>query len=221
MFSGRKIIFQGETVNWECACAAWPEAHGLVAAGHQSEEPQVEHILPDPEKDSSAHNAAWPDLHRFARLVCLYNRRDLTYPEDVIDAFAGVVSTLSHSFTGGFLTGLPAMFLDSALLWQPHRPLTRRLKRGNGEACLPSWSWVGWHGTLNSESWRSGYDYIRKNPDEYYEQDMSVWQPASWHTNSTVSWFYLDDAGRKHPIDVCGHQHRGVWPNSTQALPEG
>jgi hypothetical protein len=221
MFSGRKIIFQGDTVNWECACAAWHEANCLVVAGDQPQEQQNGERQADPRSNHVSKNAPWPDLHRYVRLVSLYNRRNLTYPEDLIDAFAGVIATFNHNFAGGFISGLPRMFFDSALLWQPHRLLSRRVPRGKQEACLPSWSWVGWHGTLNSESWRSGYDYLRKNADEYYERDMSVWQPASWHTTSTVRWFYLDEARDKHAIDACGHDFRNRWPDSTQPLPQG
>ena len=218
MFSGRKIIFQDETVNWECSCAAWHEAQvqDAVEACHQEQQ----------EKQAIAgrlplNDTRWPDLRRFARLISLYNRRHLTYPEDIIDAFAGVISSLNETFAGGFVSGLPQMFFDSALLWQPHRPMQRRLKRGAREACLPSWSWVGWYGTLNSESWRSGYDYLRKNADEYQEGDSSVWQPASWHTTSTVNWSYVDDSGKLHGIDNSGHRYRGERFDSTQILPEG
>lgn len=113
------------------------------------------------------------------------------------------------------------MFFDSALLWQPHRPMYRRLKKGEQEACLPSWSWVGWHGTLDSESWRSGYDYLRKNAHEYLEADASVWHPTSWHTKSTVNWFYIDDAQNRQSVDACGHQYRDKCSDITQDLPEG
>ncbi len=215
MFSGRKIIFQDETVNWECSCAAWHEAQAQdTVEGCHQEQRVTTARLPLP-------NSGWPDLHRFARLISLYNRRLLTYPEDCIDAFGGVITSLNRTFVGGFVSGLPQMFFDSALLWQPHRPLQRRLQRGPQDACLPSWSWVGWHGTLNSESWRSGYDYLRKNADEYHENDPSVWQPVSWHTTSTVSWSYVDGSGKTHVIDNCGHRYRGVRFEGPQMLPEG
>jgi hypothetical protein len=171
MFSRRKIIFQNETVNWECLCAAWHEAEGSVDNHH--------HQMPDNQLIPTSLGfdmTLWPDFYRFARLVSLYNRRHFSYPEDVMDAFAGVISMLSGSFTGGFITGLPQTLLDSALLWQPYTPINHRTRKGEQDACLTSWSWVGWHGDISSPSWRSGYDYIRKNPDEYYEKDSSIWQ---------------------------------------------
>ncbi|KAK0643138.1 hypothetical protein B0T16DRAFT_512312 [Cercophora newfieldiana] len=111
----------------------------------------------------------WPNLYRFAWLVSLYNRRYLTYPEDALDAFAGVLSTIEHTFDGGFITGLPQAFFDSALLWQPwRRGATRRVaKTHHTGPCLPSWSWVGWQGAIDPTSWRSAYAYMRQNPEEY------------------------------------------------------
>lgn len=89
---------------------------------------------------------------------------------------------------GGFVSGLPQMLFHAALLWQPYRLLTRRQSPNSDQAVLPSWSWVGWHGTLHSESWRSGYSYVRRNPDEYIEEDPKIWQRCSWRTISTVKW---------------------------------
>ncbi len=220
MFSGRKIVFQGETVNWECGCSAWHEAQRPVCDDLQVQ--QEKEAIPASFL-SSFENTAWPDFHRFARLVSLYNERRFTYPEDVLDAFAGIISVLNRTFVGGFISGLPQILFDSALLWQPHRPMHRRSKKGTGPACLPSWSWVGWQGTINSESWRSGYDYLRKHADEYQEENTSVWQPCSWHTTSTVGWFYVGDTGDRHPVLVTGHEYRDQCSSSSTVLvlPEG
>jgi len=92
-------------------------------------------------------------LYRYARLVALFNDRDLRYQEDVLDAFAGLLSEASKSFIGGFISGLPQMFFDEALLWQPHLPMSRRVSSSTEKcAILPSWSWVGWQGNFESES---------------------------------------------------------------------
>jgi hypothetical protein len=193
LFSRRKIIFQDDTVNWECHCTAWHEAQ--VDLGLLAREPCRK--LPT-SKTNRFGVTAWPDLHRYARLVSIYNERYFTFAEDVLDAFAGVLSALSHSFSGGFISGLPQMFFDAALLWQPYYPVIRRESSisGSSRAVLPSWSWVGWHGNLHSESWRSGYGYMRRNPDEYLESDPDIWEPCSWRTISTVQW--------SHSVELIG-----------------
>jgi hypothetical protein len=172
------------------------------------------------------NEAPWPDFYRYSRLVSLYNRRQLSYPEDAIDAFAGVISTLGLTFEGGFISGLPQMFFDCALLWQPYEPVLRRraIKRPQEKVCLPSWSWVGWRGDIDCLTWRSGYDYMRKNPDEYDETDRSIWNKASWCTTSTVKWHRIDESGGKQAIKVSGHLHRenSVHPDcADSALPAG
>ncbi|OAL42788.1 HET-domain-containing protein [Pyrenochaeta sp. DS3sAY3a] len=109
LFSKRRVVFQGDTVNWECLYDAWHE----------------------------------PDMLRFSRLVAMYIKRDLTFPEDILDAFAGILSHLSKNFQGGFISGLPQMCFDAALLWQPWKRHLRRRKSvrcTDTEAVMPSWS---------------------------------------------------------------------------------
>lgn len=213
IFSRRRIIFHNGTVNWECVCSAWAEVESTRVTATATALPvDAAPQQGDPPSKNTADWPPWPDLRRFARLVSLYNRRILTYPEDALDAFAGVISRISPSFDGGFITGLPQAFFDSALLWQPYRPMSRRIAKrlDPNQACLPSWSWVGWHGSIHSESWRSGYGYMRKNPDEYLDHDPTVWQKTSWQTYSTVNWFLVDDSetpSHRKPVHVSGHRY--------------
>jgi hypothetical protein len=58
----------------------------------------------------------WPDMLRYTRLTSLFNERDLTFPEDFLNAFAGCLHHLSRVFPGGFVSGLPAMCFDASLL---------------------------------------------------------------------------------------------------------
>lgn len=183
LFSLRKLIFQNDTVNWDCHCAAWHEMQADL--GIMARQP-----CSMPLSSTGFNTTAWPDFHRFSRLVSIYNKRDLTFEEDVLDAFAGALNVFGRSFEGGFVSGLPQMFFDAALIWQPHRRLARRQSSKSDQAVLPSWSWIGWHGTLHSESWRSGYSYIRRNPDEYVEEDPEIWQRCSWRTISTIKWLH-------------------------------
>ncbi|KAK8076059.1 HET-domain-containing protein [Apiospora phragmitis] len=90
-----------------------------------------------------------PDLKLYTELVCRYSDRNLTYDQDTLPAFYGVVETLAQSgFLGGFICGLPALLLDSALPWQPATKARQRSVRESAarlapKAPLPSWSWVG------------------------------------------------------------------------------
>ena len=85
------------------------------------------------------------NFETYAEAVEEYSSRDISFHEDTVKAFAGILSVLRTSFRGDFLFGLPDTELDQALLWQPKRALSRR-KDGNGNELFPSWSWAGWEG---------------------------------------------------------------------------
>ncbi|KAF1809708.1 hypothetical protein P152DRAFT_461087 [Eremomyces bilateralis CBS 781.70] len=81
----------------------------------------------------------FPSLYGYFRLAAGYNSRGFSYPEDAVFAFAGITTALTRIFPGGFISGLPQMFFDVALLWQPERAATRRIKRNTStNAYLPS-----------------------------------------------------------------------------------
>jgi hypothetical protein len=97
------------------------------------------------------------------------------------------------------------MFFDAFLLWQPYTPVYRRTVTGPATdkmpVCLPSWSWIGWQGDIDSKSLRSAYGYIKKQPDEFFEESIGDWEPSSWSTISTVKWSYMLSLNAK-PIDI-------------------
>lgn len=163
IFSPRKIMFQYQMAIWECPCGVWHEAT------HMSEIVLEDILLArfkaldikPPEFVSCTPfevrpNLEWPDLQQYMNLVRNYNDRHLTYPEDIIAGFSGVLSILSGVFEGGFIWGLPKMFFDIALLWRPGSPLERRVPSKNSRVHLPSWSWAGWRGDIDKRSWAPG-----------------------------------------------------------------
>lgn len=207
LFSKRRVVFQGDTVNWECLHSAWHELQDL-----SYEKPAIPYLeVPL----TGLKTPPWPDMLRFARLVSIYSIRELTFPEDALDAFAGTLTHLSRTFQGAFISGLPQMCFDAALLWQPWKGrMTRRqsVRCPAAEAILPSWSWVGWSGSaLNSESWRSAAFY------QYEELHDAEWQQCSWRTISTVAWRYSEwRTSAQMSVDVTFHP-----AEIGDALPEG
>lgn len=196
LLSGRRIIFHNDTVNWECLCSAWNEIHVL---GDRSEPktggPRIDTL---PAMSSLPfENTPWPNMFRYARLVSQYNRRNLTYPEDALHAFAGILTHLSRSFPGGFISGLPTLFFDAALLWQPWAQMTRRIPAKESSSQLPSWSWAGWSGNLNSESWRSAANYMVEADDE-----VNIDQQCSWKTFNTVQWSHVTSLATETPRQI-------------------
>jgi hypothetical protein len=74
-------------------------------------------------------------------LASRFSTRSLTFPEDRLGAFSGILGALCLQFRSGFHFGLPEDFLDLALLWSTSKDATRI-------QYLPSWSWVGWTGKM-------------------------------------------------------------------------
>jgi hypothetical protein len=124
-------------------------------------------------------------------MVNRFNQRQLTYEEDSLFAFSGLASAMSLSFGGGFLCGLPEIFLDVALLWQPDGELKRR--RNTARAAVfsyapsltpPSWSWAGWAGAIDVLSWQSGNDFVKRGPSGAQTSRETI-PITTWHSEES------------------------------------
>lgn len=125
LFSRRRVVFQNYTVNWECLECACHKAQDMGKLNPIKRKVFIQHN--EQEAPMGFRFSSWPDMARYARMVPLFNQRQLTYPEDVLKAFAGVLSLLCRKFVGSFISGLPEMCFDAALLWQPWTALSRRV----------------------------------------------------------------------------------------------
>ena len=111
------------------------------------------------------------------------------------------------------------MCFDAALAWQPWHYMERRksIKRSISDAVLPSWSWVGWAGDLNSESWRSAANYLLEPDDEEHPG-----QQCSWKTISTVKWNYSISRTSPHKeIYIHAQFLHPVFNPTSEPLPHG
>ncbi|KAH8650015.1 heterokaryon incompatibility protein-domain-containing protein [Xylariales sp. PMI_506] len=155
LFSPRRLIFGDTRVRWECNESCWQEDIDHISGPAAAPFPLGPDNIKGIRKELSM---IWPDTVAYAKLVRFYNKREFTYAEDVLSAFAGITSLLASIFDGGFLYGLPEMFFDVALLWLPYSEVVRRVARNVNSPCLqgsqlPSWSWMGWHGEIEPWSW--------------------------------------------------------------------
>ena len=191
LFSQRCILFHDDSVGWECELTSWHEAQDLS----DLLPPRSPRIVNEPVGLHKMVLSPWPDMFRYARLVSLYNRRALSYPEDIVDAFRGALSLLSRSYHGVLISGLPEMFFNSTLLWQPWYPMVRRKAKGRSkeDTVLPSWSWMGWCGDFCSDSWAIAYSYMRPT----HARGISGGNISSWRIVSTVDWYYSEQFGGK------------------------
>ncbi|KAI1846946.1 hypothetical protein JX266_006821 [Neoarthrinium moseri] len=181
LFSRRRLIFVGQSVRWECStscyCEEYTEANILP----------TEESCSQYESDNTPIRRAFrhlppkfPTMIGYDTLVSGYNGRQLTYSEDAVAAFSGVINALEPYYHGGFLWGLPVMFLDISLLWrarlhQNSEPGTSRFHRrsdprlpGSRFLHAPTWSWAGWQGQVESASTWRNEDWVMFSFDEWF-----------------------------------------------------
>jgi hypothetical protein len=130
----------------------------------------------------------WLDLIQYSQLAENYSQRQLRHPEDIFNAFSGITSTLSRTFTGGFICCLLEMFFTRALLWQTSGTARRRLLREDNEVLthLPSWSWAGWQGPVESSRVVCGGHAV-EYPGEPKCWNCSVTPLCTWYCGK---WLY-------------------------------
>ncbi|KAH8900677.1 HET-domain-containing protein [Thozetella sp. PMI_491] len=208
VFSRRTLYFTEHGAFWECHCHSWSE---------RTSEQQLAF-------ENTRCNDKFADIFRDSYFP----------PGQIFISFAGITTSLGRTFQGGFLYGLPEMFLDVALLWRPFGPCRRRTvdkdaQRAWNQAspAFPSWSWIGWQTNIDPRSWKCGYDYIKSKsivswPGSKYKTVMSA--QSSWQLKPTVKWYVADAVDSPvRPVidDYKRHQRSGDLPKgwSRYALP--
>jgi hypothetical protein len=209
IMSRRALVFAKNTVTWRCQHNIWREDLTGDPEGVERPRPHMgsfDLFVPYP----------WPNLFQWMFVIQKYNRRNLSFESDRLAAVAGIESALSASFVGGFYYGLPRLFFDIALLWQPNSPMKRRFGDSeNIQGYLPSWSWMGWHGALRTISAFVGFDYLRTNPQDEDSQQTSC------ITTPLVEWRVTNLTGKQERISNSYHTWRDMAALPIEKLPEG
>jgi hypothetical protein len=104
--------------------------------------------------DGEEHSANGHPITNYDELVQMYTRRDLSYPEDILDAFSGIAIQQTTIYKpgaprGNFVHGIPEDFFHIALFWEPQDVLQRRRGSSVKGQYFPSWSWIGWIGPVH------------------------------------------------------------------------
>jgi hypothetical protein len=130
----------------------------------------------------------WPDFRLYTDLVKDYNSRNLRNDADALSAFTGLLVAINRQFLSGFLQGLPELYFDNALLWQPANVLRRRLGSDEGPE-FASWSWLGWQGDLDFSLCNHGIEDPRVEEEFHYpnEGQGRVFPITAWY-KSTSEW---------------------------------
>lgn len=134
----------------------------------------------------------------YVNLVEDYTPRKLSFSADILNAFTGCMSELEFTFRGTFLYGLPDTELDSAILWQPHGMIRRRIDPKTNVPLFPSWSWAGWEGPV-------GY---------YSKNNARIASRVKWLDASSESHLFTTDDYRA-PMENVDAEHWDIGINST------
>ena len=210
LFSQRKLLFSNGIVRWMCHCTEWSEdvaaeARSITGHGYCEDLSAVGAY--------TLRSTVDPSLREYAQLVGDYCDTKLTYEEDILRAFSGITSFFSRTFIGGFHHGLPELFFDLALLWQPRTPNSRRLVLGDEPLNnrFPSWSWTGWKGAR-------GYTHLGWAAGSSRDAEGD----ASWELISTVRWYKTEyNKTIKTGISNSWQRYRSTCADLSIPLPQG
>lgn len=208
----RKIIFYNQEAHWVCSCNLWHEELTLFAEMNNELSPQSNIVM-----------AGFPDDSYLGRYFNEYNQRSLTFEEDALPALSGLLSVFSRSFEGGFLYGIPEMFFEHSLCWRASgtkglqrrmassRPIETRFEYSD----LPSWSWLGWKGSVYTRS-QTGIrvDSNYTCEEEYVEEAFPI---TEWYTSRLPN----DPPEQRRRIRSTWFEKREGYKDFTKPLPSG
>ncbi|KAG8527392.1 uncharacterized protein KY384_007544 [Bacidia gigantensis] len=153
LLSPRCLIFNSDQIHWECLQASYCEETAFEHLTHGCEESAYEglrhSLYSGPSSIRSVHS--WmqesitekekihQNFHRqYTYLASEYNSRRLSLDSDIMNAFKGVLETISDKSGIRFFWGLPCSLFEQNLLWSTYdRGEERRKVEG-----IPTWSWL-------------------------------------------------------------------------------
>ncbi|KPI40622.1 uncharacterized protein AB675_10828 [Cyphellophora attinorum] len=115
---------------------------------------------------------------QFSSAVELYTQRDLTNPNDILDAFEAVGTVLEARLDMNLFFGMPDNMIDTALIWESSKMLKHRQN-------FSTMSWAGWVGEIQ---WK-----VTEMADSWIE-----WHGAD-QTSDTITPFPVQTRRRIRP----------------------
>ncbi|KAL8916361.1 MAG: hypothetical protein Q9208_008551 [Pyrenodesmia sp. 3 TL-2023] len=141
LLSRRCLIFGTHQTHWDCLEASYcEESHfegrqnGTFSVHWPLQSPFSRDLIRRPREEQ-------PDFYsnfheQYTTLVDLYTQRDITFSSDALNAFQGILDTMSRRTGIQFRWGLPCSLFEQHLLWD----VAAGRKRYHD--AFPSWSWL-------------------------------------------------------------------------------
>ncbi|KAF7951175.1 uncharacterized protein EAE97_002726 [Botrytis byssoidea] len=176
----RRLIFENGTVYWECSASTWSEE--LIPDIKPYKARKIDLLLPQ----ELFVDTTFPDRKNMNSLLREFNQKNLTSPGDALAAFSGIQWGLSQIFEGGLLYGIPELFFEIGLMWNPIGFGERRYSIRKEMSQLPSWSFLGWQvgARLTDDCEFEATSWKRAEYVKGFQKPVTTWYTMD-HTKST------------------------------------
>ncbi|KAK0750530.1 heterokaryon incompatibility protein-domain-containing protein [Schizothecium vesticola] len=150
---------------------------------------------PNPTPYHYLGNPATLNVQDYQAAVHEYSRMDLSYPEDALNAFAGVFNRLNQNKVLGIgqTQGIPAEWMYQALLWFPSdNGCKRRVLPPGLNVKFSTWSWAFWLGPVEfafaDSAWLSRIISLAPSKDVPLHVAIPSWSFANPDGIITTIW---------------------------------
>ena len=162
-FSRRKLMFVDGQIVYVC-CMTNPCREDAVV--------EYQHTVP---KGSNIYSSASDDIGAVSNILFEYTRRSLTNITDIYHAISAFGVIFQRVIGAKLCHGVPDVFFDWFLLWQPRALQSRR------SGVTPSWSWSGWDGTSAPDMWDWYTSSITKIRQAQKTRTWIIWYQRKAH----------------------------------------
>ncbi|RYP42707.1 hypothetical protein DL767_000076 [Monosporascus sp. MG133] len=142
------------------------------------------------------------DIQNYHRAVQTYSRKNLTFPQDVLNAFEGIFNRFKRPGDTSELSirqtqGIPAHFLFQGILWFPSDDSQKRFCKpsqpGGLSEQFSTWSWTSWIGPV--EFVFADSLWLSRNISQAPIKRVPIYTPIPF-------WHYGDSSRRFWSCDV-------------------
>jgi len=165
LLSRRMLVFCNGFAVWHCRGATWREDVNALDGNCQTTSFPWLQLEPVPETEGSLQSSGLeltetdesirlmrlPAFHQFAKVIEDFSSRAVSESWRILDAFKGLQKVLESPYilNSEFRFGIPTLYMDAGLLWQPDGAVVRRAGEVDRNDVVlqespPSWSWAGW-----------------------------------------------------------------------------
>ncbi|RYP20216.1 hypothetical protein DL765_002890 [Monosporascus sp. GIB2] len=141
------------------------------------------------------------DIQNYQRAVQDYSRKNLTFPQDVLNAFEGIFNRFKRPEDASEISirqtqGIPAHFLFQGILWFPSDDCQKRFCKpsqpGGLSEQFPTWSWSSWIGPVEFVFAESLW--LSRNISQAPIKRVPIYVPIPfWHYGDSSRRFWSRD----------------------------